>query len=144
MGNAVNLTGMWICRQRNKDGILVKEIRQKNILLNTGKERIAKLIGGLSTDGFYTIAIGVGTSTEGPRETDVELFSLYKSGGATRSYVADFKCQFYYQFSFSDDVTITECGIRRSTTYLNHTMFEEAISLTSGDTLDVFYTITVS
>ncbi len=81
----------------------------KNLVVNTGKTQIPKLVNGLSSAFFNYIEIGLATNT--PSLEDTHLYSPYMEGLATCSYGADYKSIFDYIFTFTESKTITEAGV---------------------------------
>ena len=97
-----------------------------NSIVNTGKERVAKLINGVSSTYFRAIAVGTGTNavTSG----DTALQTENQRALATLSYEASYKAKFVYTFSFGSAYAITEAGLFDSATVsgsvmLNRTTF---------------------
>jgi len=81
----------------------------KNLVVNTGKTQIPKLVNGLSSAFFNYIQIGLATNT--PSLEDTHLYSPYQEAVATCSYGADYKAIFDYIFTFTENKTITEAGV---------------------------------
>jgi hypothetical protein len=82
---------------------------EKNLVVNTGKTQIPKLVNGLSSAFFNYIQIGLATNT--PSLEDTHLYSPYMEGLATCSYGTDYKAIFDYVFTFTENQTITEAGV---------------------------------
>ena len=82
----------------------------ENVIVNTGKERIAKLLKGESAITFDTIAIGTGVTGAGASDTTLETED--QRAVASLSYEASYKAIFEKTFSFvaSGTTAITEAG----------------------------------
>lgn len=120
----------------------------KNTIVNTGLERMAKLLNNV--DNTYFRAIGIGTGSTGVTTSDTTLETEYTREIATLSYEADYKAKFSKTFTFGSGTSenITEAGIFDSatvsgSTMLNRTTFA-AIAITADITLIVNVTITIS
>lgn len=130
---------------RDKDGNIIDKQKIKNLIVNVGKEYVAKLINGVVTDPFTYIQIGTGTTA--PVSTNTTLETFYAEGSAACSYEADYKARFAYTFNFTESVTITESGIfdglqATSPHMLSRRTFTgKAMSAT--ESLEVIWTITV-
>lgn len=86
---------------------------ENNLVVNTGKVQIPKLVNGLSTAAFNHIQIGLATNT--PSLEDTHLYSPYMDAVAVCSYGADYKAIFDYIFTFTENKTITEAGVFNGT-----------------------------
>ena len=100
--------------------IIEKEVKD-NMIVATGRDRIANLIGGTSTAYFNYIAIGTGTTA--PADTDTGLEQEVKIAQATVSNT-DNEEVFEHTFDFgsSESYSITELGIFDDTSM--HTMLD--------------------
>lgn len=117
-----------------------------NTIVNTGKERVAKLINGVSSTYFRAIAIGTGTT--GATSSDTALETENQRALATLSYEASYKAKFVYTFSFGSNYAITEAGLFDSDTesgsvMLNRTTFT-AKNVSASIQLIATVTITVA
>ncbi len=92
-----------------RDGKKIFHGIEKNLVVNTGKIQVPKLVNGLSSAFFNYIQIGLATNT--PSLEDTHLYSPYMEGLATCSYGADYKAIFDYIFTFTENQTITEAGV---------------------------------
>jgi len=127
-------------------GKILDERKICNTIVNTGLERMAKLINGVSSTYFRAIAIGTGTTSV--TNSDTSLETEYTRELATLSYEADYKAKFTKTFTFGTGVAedITEAGLFDSTTatgsiMLNRNVFS-ALSVNSDIQLIVTATIT--
>ena len=95
----------------NKTGKVVKRIKVHNTIVDTGLERIAKLLGKLLSSGFDYIAVG--TDDTAVQNTDIALGTEVEREQASVSYVPDYKCRFEKVFSVGSgvDYVIKEVGI---------------------------------
>jgi hypothetical protein len=117
----MTLKGEWTFQRVNSltGEILDTEIVH-NIIVNTGKERIAKLLNGVSSTYFRAIAVGTGTTGELVGNPTLE--SEITRSVATLTYEASYKAKFAHTFTFGGDYAITEAGIFDSTTVSGSTM----------------------
>lgn len=95
-------------------GRVVDSLVVKNTLTNTGREYIAKIVGGLHTKPFKYIQIGTGTTY--PTEEDTSLENFYDEKEANVEVFTTHEGEFIATvldctFSFTEDVEITEAGI---------------------------------
>lgn len=118
-----------------------------NTLVNTGLERVAKLLNNVNGTYFRALACGTGTTGATATDTDLET-EIERSVSATLSYEADYKAKFQYQFSFSGSYNITEAGIFDSETASGSVMLARttfsAKAVTTEIDLIVTATITVA
>ncbi len=100
-----------IIERRRKDGNVIDREVLHNLLVGDGLERVAKLIGGVSTDFYTHIAIGTGTTS--PTTGDSALETEYTRAAATIAYETSYKIKFEKTFSFASGVSenITEAGL---------------------------------
>jgi len=115
------LKGEWTLSRVNKETgeILDTEVIH-NIIVNTGKERVAKLINGVSSTYFRAIAVGTGIT--GAAAGDTALQTEVTRSAATLTYEASYKAKFEYTFTFGGSYAITEAGIFDSATVSGSTM----------------------
>lgn len=146
LDNEVKLVGEIELIVRDRDGKIIQREKIKNVIVNKGKEVIAKLINGISTKYFRYIQIGTGTAA--PTPSDTELQSYYAEKEALCSYQADFKAVFSVTFTFSESVTITESGIFNDSKVASPDMLCRQVftgkSMSEGQSLDVIWTIGVA
>ncbi|KKL70609.1 hypothetical protein LCGC14_2103200 [marine sediment metagenome] len=105
------ISGVAIIERRTKDGKTIDQEIVDNLVVNDGKERVAKLIGGVSTDVYTHIAIGTGTTAAVIGDSALE--TEYTRAAATIAYEASYKIKFEKTFSFASGVSenITEAGL---------------------------------
>ena len=141
------MRGDAVIERRRKDGSLIDKEEIKNLIVNTGKERVAKLLNGVSSTYFRAIAIGTGTTA--PVAGDMELESEIARALASLSYEANYKAVFEKTFEFGsgEAYDITEVGIFDSDTVSGSTMYDRltfsAKSVDSDTDLYVKITITM-
>jgi len=127
--------------------ILTEEIVD-NLIVNTGLERVARLLGGNSTDVFTHIAIGTGTTAATTSDTALE--TEYTRESATITYVASYKSQFEKTFTVGSGVSesITECGLVDDATVSGSVLLDRFVftakTLSAATSLLIRITITVS
>lgn len=149
MESILKLEGEMLFELRKKDGSVIERELIKNLIVNVGKERVAKLLGNIGSPGAFTnIAIGEGTTAEAAGDTSLE--TERDRAAATIAYEADYKCKFEKTFSFGSGVSwaITEACLSDSAaasgeTILNRKTFT-AKNVDSDTDLLVRITITVS
>jgi len=118
----LKMAGRVVFTHFDKEGKVIKRWRCDNLVVNRGKEIVAKLLNGVVTNFFDYIQIGVGTTekiegeivkvTHMPREDDTALEGYYMEGAAKRSYDEYYKgARWSYTFGFIEPVTITEAGL---------------------------------
>jgi hypothetical protein len=128
-------------------GEIKKETKVHNLVVNTGLEQVARVIGKLST-GFDCIAIG--TNNTAPVNGDSALNTEVLRAIATVSYVTSYKVSFNYTFTVGSGVThnIVEAGLFNQLTpsgsiMLNRLIFDTHV-LDSDNDLQITITITVA
>lgn len=111
MDSKITLKGHGYFELRKKDGTVVDKWEKDNLVVSTGKERVARLIGGLSAVFFNGIAIGTGTTAAVIGDTELE--TEIKRATATIAYEASNKCTFEHTFTFTsaEAYNITEAGL---------------------------------
>jgi len=92
-------------------GKVIKRVKVHNTIVNNGLERIAKLLGKISSTGFDYLAVG--TDDTAVQNTDTALGTEVVREQAVVSYEADYKCKFVKVFSVGSGVSysIKEVGI---------------------------------
>ena len=129
-------------------GIVLDKETVHNIVTNNGLERIAKLLGGISSDSYDSIAIGTDNTSE--LATDTALGTEVQRQLASISYVADYKVKYEKVFTFSsgEEYTIVEAGIFDSITPSGSVIFNRLTfsgkAVDSNTDLSVTITITAS
>jgi len=107
--SGLKLKGQALIEVRDLEGKVIDKEIVNNIVVNVGKERVAKLLNGVSTTSFGFI--GIGTGTNAPATSQTSLQSQVKREGSTQSYEANYKSVFEKTFSFASSYTITEAGV---------------------------------
>lgn len=107
----LKLKGNVVIESRKKDGTVIDREELKNLVVNVGKERVAKLINGISSTAFDVI--GIGTGTTGASASDTDLESEVSKASASVSYESGYKAVFEKTFTFGSGVSydITEAGV---------------------------------
>ena len=124
-------------------GKVLQEEKVKNIIVNTGLERIARRLISNTNAFFSEIAVGTGTTSATASDTALETELLKEA--VTTIYEADYKAKFSHIFSFGSgtDEDVTELGIfDDATTMLNRLVFS-AKKVSDSIDLIVEGTITV-
>lgn len=118
MKDSLKLRGDVIIERRKKDGTVIDKQELKNLIVNVGKERVAKLINlgaAGSLDKFGYIAVGTGTTSPAVGdtgcETEVTRAQADNSGG---SYEASYKSVWEKTFTFGSSYAITEAVVSDS------------------------------
>lgn len=131
----------------NFTGEITKESQVHNLIVDTGLERVARVIGNLST-GFEYIAIG--TNNTAPANGNTALNTEVLRALSTVSYVASYKVKYDYTFTVGTGVThnIVEAGIFNQLTpsgsvMLNRLIFDTHV-LDISNSLQITITITVA
>ncbi len=118
-----------------------KEIKE-NMIVNTGLERLAKLLNGVSTAYFDYIAIGSGNTA--PSEGDTTLESELSRLQATTSYESDYKAVLERTFLFFSSQVIREAGAFSSDdAMLNRVAFSDK-NVDENTGINIKFWITVS
>lgn len=133
MKEGLKLRGDVIIERRRKNGAVIEREELKNLIVNVGKERVAKLLSaGEGGTAFGYIAIGESGSGDSVSATDTSLLSEVKrvqaddSGG---SYEADYKAIWETTFSFgsAESYAIKEAGISDSASESGQTLLDRFI-----------------
>lgn len=126
MKEKFNCIGKWRFSEVNKlTGEILHTSEWYNTVVNTGKERVAKLLNGISSSYFNSIAIGVGTTPV--TASDIELDSELTREEAVLSYESGYQAKFTYTFSFGGDYDITEAALFDSDVVSGSTMFNRVV-----------------
>lgn len=151
MKDSLTLTGHVIIETRKKDGTVVSKEEKKNLIVTTGKNKVADLIGSVSTgvDGFTHMAIGESSTGDTVDSADIALDAEVKRVAPTISTLNN-QVIFEHTFSFDtgESFGIKEAGIFDSITptgsiMLNRVLFSEKNVDVDTD-LYIKFTITVS
>ncbi|MCK9542840.1 MAG: hypothetical protein M0R03_12505 [Novosphingobium sp.] len=124
MGLKVNIVLKAIDRYTGK----IKDERTiHNLIVTTGKSRVAQLINGLSVAGFKYVAIGEGAVAAALG--DIALGTEQKRALATLSESPTGTAKWVYVFTFSsgESYTITEVGIFDTLTESGSTMLNRSV-----------------
>ena len=127
MNDQFKLKGIWELKTVDViTGKVLETETVENLIVNTGLERVAKLLNGVSSTYFRAIAVGTGTTGAASGNTSLE--TEVTRATATLSYEASYKAKFVYTFSFGSNYAITEAGLFDSATVsgsvmLNRTTF---------------------
>ena len=151
MKDGIKITGDVVIERRRKDGSVIDREELKNLIVNVGKERVAKLIAegvGTGLTGFSYLAIGTGTTSA--NATDTSLETEVERESATVAYEASYKVTFEKTFDFGtgDSYAITEAGIGDSASSTGDTLLDRFVFSAKNVDIDtdlyVKITITVS
>jgi hypothetical protein len=109
--NMINLKGTVLIERRKKDGTIIDKEKLDNLIVNDGRERVAKLLCGVLSGSFGFIGIGTGATP--PAISQTALQTQVKREDSTESYEADYKAIFEHTFTFGigESYTITEAGV---------------------------------
>jgi len=151
MNDGLKLRGDVLIERRTKDGKVIEREEIKNLILNIGKERVAKLLNGVETTPFKYIAIGEGTTAPVIGNTGLENESdrsiADDSGG---SYEASYKAIWEKTFTFGSGISysITEACVSDSASASGETLLDRftfsAKAVDADTDLYVKITVTVS
>jgi len=113
MKDSFKLRGDVLIERRKSDGTVINSEKIKNLIVNVGKERVARLIcgDGSGINAFTHIAIGEGTNA--PAVGDTTLQTEQERESATVAYESSYKATFEKTFTFGSGVSyaITEAGV---------------------------------
>ena len=113
MKDSFKLKGDVLIERRKKDGTVIDSENLKNLIVNLGKESVARLIcgDGSGIGAFGYIAIGTGTTAPAVGNTTLE--TEVEREVATAAYEASYKATFEKTFSFGSGISyaITEAGV---------------------------------
>lgn len=146
MQDSIKLIGNVILERRTKDGEVIDREELKNLVVNAGKEVIAKLINGVSSQAFTAIGIGEGSTS--PVVGDTALESEVEREVATKAYEASYKATFEKTFEFGSGVSysITEAGVFDSAVASGSLMLDRftfAVKAVDADT-DLYVKVTIT
>jgi len=156
MKDGLKLIGDVVIERRKKDGTVIDREEIKNLIVNSGKERVAKLIAegvGTGLTGFSYLALGTGTTAPVATNTSLETEvtrELATVGYATVGYEASYKATFEKTFDFGtgESYSITEAGVGDSASATGDTLLDRFVfsakSVDVDTDLYVKVTITVS
>jgi hypothetical protein len=135
----------WKIQTINKiTGKILQEEDRCNLIVNDGLEKIIKLLNGIESTYFRSIAIGTGTTAV--TNSDSELETEYTRELATLSYEADYKAKFVKTFTFGSGVEedITEAGIFDSDTASGSAMLSRVTFTAKSVSADINLIITAT
>jgi hypothetical protein len=109
----IMLKGHGYFERRRKDGTKIDSWETDNLVVTTGKVQVAKLINGVDTVYFDSIAIGEGETGDSVVVGDTALKSEVTRSIATLAYEATAKAVYEHTFTFgtAEVYAITEAGI---------------------------------
>lgn len=142
-----SLKGLWeISRIDKKTGKVIDKEVKENLIVTSGKGRVAKLLNGVSTDFFDHIAIGTGTIA--PVAGDTALGVEIDRKLATTSFLSPDKAVFERTFDFTASHAITESGIFNQLTVSGSIMLNRltftAKNVDAATSLFIKITITIA
>ena len=146
---SIKIIGHLTVEKRNGEGVVVQKIEKQNLIVNNGKELIAKLIGNVSSPNPASY-IQIGTGTTAADVTQTGLTTYFAEDTTTNAYEASYKLKLDADWSsgtFSGQ-NITEAGVFDGAQagvpiMLSRQVFS-AINLTVSDSLTITWRITVS
>jgi hypothetical protein len=125
-----------------KEGRIIEEYEDKNMIMNVAKDAMARLIGG---DGAGKIIsdIGFGTNVTGPSPDDIGLTAAYSKPVVSVEYPATGQAAFHWSLGTSEanGKEITELGLLCSDGTLFARKVRGAIKKESDLSLDGVWTI---
>lgn len=149
MNDEGKLKGIWNIKLVDVNTNEVLEDRTiENIIVNNGKERMAKLINGVSSTYIRAIAVGTDATVAAAAQTAL-LAEVARSTSASLTYEADYKAKFYYEFTFGSPATLAEAGLFDSetvsgSTMLNRVVLSPTLSVSATVKAQITVTVTVS
>jgi hypothetical protein len=151
MKELFKLTGRILVETRKKDGTVIAREEKKNLIVTSGKNKVADLIGVISTgvQGFTHMAIGESITGDVVDVADVALETEVKRVAPT---ISQLNNQVIFEHTFSFDTGeafgIKEAGIFDSITPIGSIMLNRVIFSEKNVDVDtdlyVKFTITVS
>jgi len=139
LSEKLKLKGVIVLTVRDKNGKIKLKRVIKNTITDAGKQRVAQLMGALSTTGFAYIGIGKGTASASGLGSPITYLS------ATRNAPANY-CKWTASWTATSSVTVSEaviCDSSSGGTVLSYQNFS-GISMVAGEILDIEWTISVS
>jgi len=95
-----------------ESGVLIEQYEDKNLIVDTGLNRIASLLGGLSTDPVDEIGFGEGDAAPAAGDTDLTVGYVTKAFSAVAlSGTGDVEFSFSLETSEGNGLAITEFGL---------------------------------
>lgn len=133
-----------ISRVNNLTGEIIDSEEICNTIVNSGLERMAKLLNNVN--GTYFRALAIGTGSTGETDSDVALETEFTRALATLSYEASYKAKFTKTFSFGSGVSenIVEAGIFDSITESGSVMLARLTFSAKAISVDVDLIVTAT
>ena len=100
MNDKLVLKGHGYFERRRKDGSKIDSWEKDNLIVTAGMVQVSKLLNGVSTNEFNTIAIGTGESADAVVVGDTALKNEIVRESAVLTYEATAKAVFANTFSF--------------------------------------------
>ena len=124
-------------------GDVIDKSEIHNIIVNTGLQRFAELLNGVSVAPFTDIAIG--TDDTVATATDTALTTEVAKQTAIATYESDYKAKWSHKFEFGsgESYTIHEVGVFAGTTMLNRAIDAVGKEVDADTDLTVNVTVTV-
>lgn len=142
--DAVKMTGtLEVAVVRKSDGLLVDWWKDENLIVNSAREMLARLIAGDGTgDNITDIGFGIGSASATPNDTG--LTSAHWRPVSGHSYPAPGKVQFSFALSTTEanGLTIREFGLRTASGELFSRKVRGGIEKNSDISLEGTWTIT--
>jgi len=125
-----------------KNGVVIEEYEDSNMIMNVAKDAMAHLIGGAGSGKTIT-KIGFGTNGNGPSPADTGLTSSYSKNVASVSYPATGQVQFNWLLATTEanGMSIKEFGLICGDTTLFARKTRGAIEKQDDISLDGSWTI---
>lgn len=113
MKKGISLRGDVVIERRRKDGTTIDREELKNLIVNVGKERVARLICGDGSGISAFTHFAIGTDNTAPSASDTTLNTEVEREAATCAYEASYKATFEKTFTFGSGVSyaIVEAGV---------------------------------
>jgi hypothetical protein len=143
MKDLINVKGSLDLYIRDKYNRLISHIHQKNLVVNLGRNNLAKLLGGDFTDRNIT-DVGFGTYSQPPVLSNIDLTNKYSKAISSVSYPQTGAVRFDFLLDFGENngVNIYEFGLFSADgTMFSRLVRQEAISKTSDFKIDGEWTI---
>ena len=98
------------CIEVRRNGQIVDEYSDHNLVVNVGRERLANLAAGLSDKYITQIGVGTGTNIEDEDDTELEEQALFPLSNVSVD-GRDAKFEFIIGESDANGMAITEFGL---------------------------------
>jgi len=149
MKDGIKLTGQFkISRFNVKTGKIIDTIEKSNLVVDTGLQTVAQLIGGFSSLTFPVVAIGEGTTAPLPTDSALQNETTRETVSVTNPSNGVIDYDHTFTFGSGQSFAITELGIFDQLTVSGSTMLNR-LTFTARNVSDVIGliidgTITVS